>query len=118
MIGTSNMDEAFPRFQYSIFDKNGHDAQWVVRGNDWENFLIDVTAVQAKVDEGMERHDPIMAVTKGTITHPCKQCAADGIVSDTNFKEGVKEVTGKPWAGYFCTRVKAHVTWVPVASKA
>src|SRR3989304_2068518 len=102
------MNNSAPRFQYSIFDRNGYDAQWVVRGDEWEQFLLDVEAIKLKVKDNEMKHDPIMAVTKTTITHPCKSCAGEGTVSDTDFKNGVSSA-GKPWSGYFCKRVKEHV---------
>jgi hypothetical protein len=98
------MDDKFPRFQYSIFDKISHDAQWVVRGNDWEQFLLDVEAVNQKVDENGAK-DPIMQVTKNVNAHPCKTC--NGM---TEYKSGTSKA-GKPWSGYFCQSNKDHVEW-------
>lgn len=100
------MEDMFPRFQYSIFDKNGADAQWVVRGNEWDQFLLDVEAVKAKVQANLEKHNPIMAATKDVNSHPCKTCGGM-----TEYKSGTSKA-GKEWKGYFCKVNKDHVEWV------
>jgi hypothetical protein len=105
-------DTMFPRFQYSIFDKNLGDAQWVVRGNDWDEFLKDVEEVKAKVTENLAKVDPIEAVTQNVNTHPCKICGGF-----TEFKTGTSAKTGKEWRGYFCKNNKDHVQWLPPKSE-
>lgn len=100
------MNDSFPRFQYSIFDRNGADAQYVVRNNDWDAFIEDCELVKQIVEDNQAKQDPIMAVTKDVNTHPCKNCG--GL---TEFKEGVSKA-GKPWKGYFCKSQSTHVEWV------
>lgn len=98
-------DKGYPRFQYSVFDKISHDAQWVVRGDDWEQFILDVEAVNEKVEENNAK-DPIMNVTKDVNTHPCKVCG-----SMTEYKSGTSKA-GKEWKAYFCQANKQHVEWI------
>lgn len=102
----------FPKYQYSIFDKAGNDAQWVVRSNDWEQFLLDVEAVKEKVHENLEKTDPIQAVTNNTNSHPCKVCGGF-----TEYKTGTSAKTGKPYAGYYCKNNRDHVEWVRLTPK-
>jgi hypothetical protein len=99
-------DKGYPRFQFSVFDKNGHDGQWVVRGDEWEQFLMDKEAVMEEVNKNAEKHDPISHVTADVNTHPCKTCG-----NSTEFKSGTSK-TGKDWKGYFCKANKDHVEWV------
>jgi hypothetical protein len=99
------MNDTFPTYQFSIFDKNDGDAQWVVRGNDWKAFLMDVEAIKGQVKVNLDK-DPIMATTANVETHPCKTCGAN-----TNFKSGINKA-GKPYAGYFCVNNKDHVNWI------
>ena len=106
-MNTYNMEDTmFPKYQYSIFDKNGVDAQWVVRGNNWEEFLLQVEAVKAKVQANLEKHNPIMASTQDVVSHPCKTCGGQ-----TEYKSGTSKA-GKEWKGYFCKQSKDHVEWV------
>ena len=103
-------DKGYPRFQFSVFDKNGHDGQWVVGGDDWEQFLLDKEAVMELVKENEEKHtDPIMAAT-AQVPAPnglvCKVCG-----QPADFKSGTSKA-GKPWKGVFCKSNKEHVTWL------
>lgn len=103
-------DFTFPRFQYSIFDKNGADAQWVVRGNNKETFLQDVAEVKAIVQANLEKHNPIMAATKDVNSHPCKVCGGE-----TEYRTGTKVKDNgevKEWKAYFCKVNKSHAEWL------
>ena len=44
------MEEVFPKFQYSVFSKNGFDAQYVVRTNNEKEFDFLVAFVKARVE--------------------------------------------------------------------
>jgi formate dehydrogenase maturation protein FdhE len=42
------MEENFPKFQWSIFPEGDKGVQIVVRGNDFQNFLLDIASAKAE----------------------------------------------------------------------
>jgi len=97
-----------PKFQFSIFDKHqGYDGQWVVRGDDWNEFMENRNLVMEQLANAPAAPvGPATTVEATENGYPCPQCK-----SPTVFKSGVSKA-GKPWRGYFCTANKDHVSWL------
>ena len=125
-------DKGFPKYQYSVFVKNGRDGQYVVRSNSLDEFIQQIGQINNLVDdhvpstgkparvhiqetikkltpEEQEMEDSLVESASG-IPLKCEKCGAPATSKDGTTKSGPR--AGKPWSGIFCTEVKEHVTWL------
>lgn len=49
-------DKGYPKYQYSIFLKNGKDSQMVVRADDFEEFKGLIKNIQSLIDSNRQEH--------------------------------------------------------------
>ena len=96
---------SFPRYQYSVFTKNGRESQVVIRNNNKEKFIED----KKWLEESLGRIEP--SQTKELTSEPvatlsCLTCGADAV------KKTGKKKDGSDWSGIFCQVDSAHVKWL------
>jgi hypothetical protein len=88
------MEENFPKFQWSIFPPEDKETQIVVRGNDFQTFLLDIESVKAG----------ILTTASTQPTKVCPICGSPVILGES--KDGTKKFEK-------CSENK----WDPVAKK-
>jgi hypothetical protein len=105
------MEETFNKFQWSIFPKEAPNTQFVVRGNDFEQFVVDVEAIKRTFLE--QKTAPVVPVQPVPEAVPAatKICANCG--SKRTYKEGINKA-GKPYKGWFCPLPKAECGATPI----
>ncbi len=86
---------SYPKYQYSVFMKNGRDEQLVIRANTFEELI----ELKKNIDVILEKHAPAQGLV-------CKTCGAPA-----EERSGTSKA-GKPWHGIFCSKTKEHVKWL------
>lgn len=96
-------DESFPKFQYSVFTKNGHDGQYVIRTNDKDEFVMLIEYVNSLLPKTAVVDAPTAFAKslEGTtdIAHP-PLCGIHG--TSMTWRTGVSQKTNKPYAFWAC----------------
>ena len=108
-------DKAYPKFQWSIFVKNGRDQQFVVRANDVEEFAKLIREAKGMIGEEIVNPTPVAATptvvtpevrvnTAGMFCMTCKAPAEQ--------KSGIAK-TGRPYNAIFCSsKDSTHTKWI------
>lgn len=101
------MDNQFPKYQYSVFMKNGRDQQIVVRSNDKAEFMTLIKDIQGIAAEPQLTPDvepePVRESTAGMFCMACKAPAVQ--------KSGTKN--GNTWNAIFCSSEnRTHTKWL------
>lgn len=99
------MSESYPKFQYSVFLKNGRDQQIVIRTETFDELL----EAKRQVNTILEKVESETQTTAKT-----KPCECGGT---KNFREGISKTTGKKWSGWFCSNPECKPEFVNYASK-
>lgn len=91
-------DKSYPKYQYSIFLKNGRDEQLVIRADSFDELIeakkdIDLILGKRQTEEQPAR------------TKTCNDCGGT-----RTLREGVKN--GKKWAAWFCSNPQCKPDWV------
>lgn len=99
------MEEAksYPKYQYSVFLKNGKDAQVVVRADEFEEFKKLVEDISSEFAHRYDNRADAVP-TKPSAQEDCPICH-----NSVWINEGEKN--GKPWKNKKCTKNKEHITW-------
>lgn len=98
-------DKSYPKYQYSVFLKNGKDAQVVVRSDEFNDFKQLIAEIDQEFSHRYDnRVDSPVAATKPTTQEDCPICH-----NSVWINEGVKN--GKPWKNKKCTKDKTHLVW-------
>lgn len=96
----------YPKYQYSVFLKNGRDEQVVIRANDFKEFL-ELKANVNKILEKVEQRVETPAATTNSNGMNCMTCGQPAVQ-----RQGVSKA-GKPYNGIFClTDNKSHTKWL------
>ena len=89
------MNPNYPKYQYSVFLKNGRDEQVVIRADDFEEFKklkVDIDMILEK----RKAEEKVITVSGKT----CSECG-----TQLERKEGVNKF-GKKWSGWACPNFK------------
>jgi hypothetical protein len=105
--------KGFPSFQWSVFVEGGKD-QFVVRGNDWTQFVIDVTAVKTEyfnhkptaTQEQTGYQTTTEAKKFGGVKYVCNTCGAEATL-----QEGINK-NGNPYKLVKCSEDFKHNTFL------
>lgn len=103
LINQIMSEDSFPKYQYSVFLKNGRDEQLVIRSNSFEDLMEqkkNINKILEKVEGTPE------APKEAAKTFVCSQCGGPA-----EYKEGISSKTDKPWRAVFCLKDKTHVKW-------
>lgn len=102
-------DKMFPKYQYSVFLKNGRDEQIVIRANDLDEFLKakeNVNKILEKVEQKIEEKTPAPITNSNGMN--CMTCGAPATQ-----RSGVSKTKGTAYNGIFCsTDNKSHTKWL------
>lgn len=101
------MEEQFPRFQYSYFPHGKDGEQLVIRGSDFNQFVLDVESIKTQFTTTQPTSQivtpaVIVATTPAgspTPVNPKRVCVACG--SEMDYKEGTSKA-GNAYKGFFC----------------
>ncbi len=95
----------FPKYQYSVFQGKGREAQFVVRSDDLEEFKRLIREVQW-LTEHIGEEDFLQQPTTygGLVNYTCKQCGAP-----VDFRAGRSKRTGEPYKAIVCTADTTHI---------
>jgi hypothetical protein len=101
-------DESYPKYQYSVFMKNGRDEQLVIRADTFEELMElkkNIDLILAK------RAEPVKTANQ---TFACSYRLEDGSIcgAPAEYREGTSAKSGKPWKAVFCSLNKEHVRWL------
>ncbi len=94
----------FPKFQLSIF--KGKEEQFVIRGNDWDQFVLDVEAVKTEYFNHTTITDQTTTETKEFTEYTCKTCEAKA-----ELQEGIGK-NGKPYKLLKCSKDYKHNAFI------
>lgn len=99
--------QGFPRFQWSLFPHGKEGEQVVVRGNSFEQFILDIEEVKRQF-MGVGEAKVVVPAQEPVETSSVRVCPNCG--SSMEHKGGEKN--GKAWGGWFCTnRCGATPVW-------
>ena len=106
----------YPKFQWSVFVKNGRDQQYVVRADTAEELFAGQKDILAKIGEEAVTHKPTVPYTSvpeldeapmKPFATTCKTCKAVATQ-----KSGISK-TGKPYNAIFCSSEdRSHTVWL------
>lgn len=113
------MKDDFPKYQYSVFAKNGHDGQFVVRTNDQEEFEKLVKYVDGLVDARTPAVVPSTApqidLSIAGVDGTGGTCPIHG--TPLVWKAGTSKTTGKAYGFWACPTKNADNSFCKGANK-
>lgn len=92
-MGLEDSTRSYPRYQYSTFNKNGKEEQFVIRADTYEEFLDE----KRNIDKILEKKEAASAIKPAVKTFICSKCG-----QAAEYREG-KNDQGKEWKGIFCS---------------
>lgn len=111
--GDKNMDESFPKFQYSIFLDSARNGQLVIRADSWEEFVQLKTQANEIIQFSTTPANPLaQGVTAPPVyqPQPAQQAINQGVAPMCQvhgipmlWKTGTSRSTGKPYAFWSCS---------------
>jgi hypothetical protein len=104
--------KGYPIFQYSVFIKNGKDAQFVIRANTYDEFISAKKDLD-KILNAMGAHEttesPATQTTPQAMTRPCVK---EGCQGTQTYKTGISKKTGRTWKAWMCDLSAEHTDWL------
>jgi len=100
------MENNYPKYQYSVFLKNGKDAQVVVRSDKFDEFK----ALIAEIDQEFAHRYDNRAEKPAKTAIPSSQEDCPICHNSVWINEGTGK-NGLPYKNKRCTKNKEHVVW-------
>lgn len=111
-----NEEKGYPKFQWSIFVKNGKEQQFVIRADTIEEFKQAKQDILSLIGEAVVTDIPKVQIA-GSVTRTSGQPGDNGMYCMTckkpaTQKQGVSK-SGKPYNAIFCsTEDRSHTKWL------
>lgn len=105
------MDESYPKYQYSVFTKNGRDEQLVIRADTFEELI----EAKKNIDKILAKKDAAHETTQATlpaIPVNTRPCVKEGCQGTQTYRAGIGKTTNKPYKGWFCDLSRDHTDWL------
>ena len=101
--------KGYPKYQYSVFTKNGRDEQLVIRADTFE----ELKEAKLNIDKILEKRAEASQNTPQSVPAPImnRPCTQEGCQGTQTYRNGISKKTNKPYAGWFCELSKDHTNW-------